>query len=484
MSGLEIFSQRRRLAVLLPDELEYPCDDALGERSLLIFVRMANGESVPIQLIEGKVKLRGRRKWLSENPKVQILRFSDGRIETDIADNIDSTPEEIIEQLLSNLNEEEVQQSGGIEYVDLESETPDEFVYPYDPETIRIDTKPFNISLVYEMIEDGDINLSPDFQRKFVWTDSGARSRLIESIMLRIPLPVFYMAQDRSGQLQVVDGLQRLTVIQQFLSNKLRLKDLEYLKNEEGKYFKHEDPNMCIDQRYRKRVMQTQILVNIIDPQTPVDVKFDIFKRINQGGRPLNAQEIRNCMSSPATRLLIQDLCNSNEFLDATCHSIGSVRMQDQELILRFLAFRLSEYEILEEYSGSMDRFLDKAIDALNDATTDVLEALKDSFLNAMTNATHLFGSYAFRKCLPEHLDPDSRRRLINSSLFTTWSLALADYSFSDVYNVPSGQFAYYLAEELESDEELFDSVTSGTNDRRRISYALNVFSSMCKEHI
>ena len=104
--------------------------------------------------------------------------------------------------------------------------------------------------------------------------------------MLRIPLPVFYMAQDRNGVLQVVDGLQRLTVIQQFLNNELRLKDLEYLKNEEGKYFRHEDPNMCIDQRYRKRVMQTQILVNIIDPQTPVDVKFDIFKRINQGGRP------------------------------------------------------------------------------------------------------------------------------------------------------------------------------------------------------
>lgn len=451
---------------------------------MLIFVRMADGDTISVQLIEGKVRLRGRREWLSMHPNIRICRFSNGRVDIKVADDIDSTPEEIVEQFLAHLADEEIQKSGGIEYTNDAADQSDEFVYPYDPESIRIDTKPFNISLVHEMIEDGDINLSPDFQRKFVWTDIGARSRLIESIMLRIPLPVFYMAQDRSGTLQVVDGLQRLTVIQQFLNNELRLKDLEYLKNEEGKYFKHEDPRMCIDQRYRKRVMQTQILVNIIDPQTPVDVKFDIFKRINQGGRPLNAQEIRNCMSSPATRDLIQGLCSSSEFLAATCHSIGRARMQDQELALRFLAFRLVEYNALEEYSGSMDRFLDKAIDTLNGASSNILEYLKISFLNAMHNAAYLFGDYAFRKCLPEHLESSSRRRLINSSLFTTWSLALADYSPRRVQKVPKGFFAYCLAEKLESDLDLFDCVTSGTNDRRRIFYALSVFKGMCKEYI
>jgi len=445
---------------------------------------MTDGDPIPVRLIESKVRLRGRREWLSTSPKLRIIRFSDGRVDVKAANDIDSTTEEVVEQVLAHLADEELQQSGGVEYADDEVGTIEEFVYPYDPESIRIDTKPFNISLIHEMIEDGDINLSPDFQRKFVWTDAGARSRLIESIMLRIPLPVFYMAQDRNGTLQVVDGLQRLTVIQQFLNNDLRLKDLEYLKNEEGKYFRHEDSAMCIDQRYRKRVMQTQILVNIIDPQTPVDVKFDIFKRINQGGRPLNAQEIRNCMSSPRTRALIQDLCESQEFLDATCHSIGSVRMQDQELVLRFLAFRLTEYNILEEYSGSMDRFLDKAVDTLNEAPEHILEELMESFLTAMVNATHLFGSYAFRKCLPEHLAPDARRRLINSSLFTTWSLNLADYDLGEVLKVPAGVFAYYLADEFERNFELFDSVTSGTNDRRRLFYAYNIFESMCKEYI
>lgn len=125
----------------------------------------------------------------------------------------------------------------------------------------------------------------------------------------------------------------------------MRLRDLEYLKEEEGKLFRHDAPGRCIDQRFRKRIMQTQIIMNIIDPQTPSDVRFDIFKRINQGGRPLNAQEIRNCMSSPDTRRLLHSLSRSPYFLDATCSSVGTVRMQDQEIGLRFAAFRLAELE-------------------------------------------------------------------------------------------------------------------------------------------
>ncbi|MGE7990038.1 DUF262 domain-containing protein [Pseudomonas sp. NPDC089554] len=460
-------------------------ENALEQSPLLIFIRMADGESIPVQLIERDVDRRGRRKWASRYPHISILRSPDGHIDVDTSEEIDSSHEEIIEQFLVHMAGAEIQQIGGIEYTDDSVRNPEEFDYPYDPETIRIDTKPFNISLVYEMIEDGDINLSPDFQRKFVWTDTGARSRLIESIMLRIPLPVFYMAQDRNGTLQVVDGLQRLTVIRQFLNNDLRLKDLEYLKGEEGKFFRHNDPNLCIDQRYRKRILQTQIMVNIIDPQTPTDVKFDIFKRINQGGRPLNAQEIRNCMSSPSTRNLIQSLSNSEAFLIATGYSIGVARMQDQELVLRFLAFRLAHhFDELPEYSGNMDRFLDHAIDVLNDAPYDLLDSLHGSFITAMENAAHLFGEYAFRKCLPEHLEPGARRRLINSSLFTTWSQVLADCHYTKVKRVPYGDFSHYLAAELEDDEYLYDSVTSGTNDRRRIFYALSKFHDICREHL
>lgn len=451
---------------------------------MLLKLRTEEGGQINVALVrEDGEDSRAPWKSLPPDPPIQLLRDLNGSIEYRIAEELMDQREEIVEQFLAQLAGAALQEAGGLEFSDDDGDvTGEEDPFPYDPETIRVDTKPFNISLVYDMINDGDINLSPDFQRQFVWTDLGARSRLIESIMLRIPLPVFYMAQDRQGRLQVVDGLQRLTVIKQFLDNELKLRDLEYLKDEEGKTFRHNDPRRCIDQRYRKRIMQTQIMMNIIDPQTPTDVKFDIFKRINQGGRPLNAQEIRNCMSQPATRALIGELSRSNEFLLATGGSVGTVRMQDQELVLRFLAFRLVNKGVSDAYQGNMDRFLDHAIDILNNASEGLKSELDDEFRRAMLNAAHLFGAFAFRKCLPDDLRPGARRRLINNALFTAWSATLSDYHPASVELEEAGSFAVILAHQLSEDQQLLDSVTAGTNDKRRISYAMSAARRICED--
>lgn len=453
---------------------------------LLLKLRTENNGQTSVLLVKDDGDSGGATVWRSAPgaPEVSIVQNADGWIEASASAPISSTSEEITEQFLAVFSEVALQEAGGVEFSESNPDDPAELnTFPYDPETIRVDTKPFNISLVYEMIKDGDINLSPDFQRQFVWTDIGARSRLIESIMLRIPLPVFYMAQDKTGRLHVVDGLQRLTVIRQFLDNKFRLKNLEYLKEEEGKVFRADSPDECIDQRYRKRIIQTQIMMNIIDPQTPADVKFDIFKRINQGGRPLNAQEIRNCMSSATTRTLIGKLSKSEEFLQATCGSVGSVRMQDQELVLRSLAFRLSHLEVLGEYQGNMDRFLDQAVDTLNNAPDKLVQKVTADFLQSMRNAAYLFGPFAFRKCLPEDLVKGARRRLINNALFTTWSTVLTEYSEASVKASTPGQLAIHLAQSLQSDPTFFDSVTSGTNDRKRLSYSFSAVKNICDEH-
>ena len=98
---------------------------------------------------------------------------------------------------------------------------------PYNPDDIKVHSKQFSIKLIYEMIENEDIDLNPEFQRHFVW-NSKQKSRLIESILLRIPLPMFYFAEDEDGKISVVDGLQRLTTIKEFMDNKFPLKNLEY----------------------------------------------------------------------------------------------------------------------------------------------------------------------------------------------------------------------------------------------------------------
>lgn len=448
-------------------------------------IRLASGELTSVTLQQGPSNADGLYLWTSSpaSHSLTITTTEAGHIVSiDLSEEIDSSSDEVSEAFIQANAEQAIQEAAGIEVTEETDEDHPE-PFPYDPEFIRVDTKPFNISLVYDMINDGDINLSPDFQRQFVWTDVGARSRLIESMMLRIPLPVFYLAQDNDGTLQVVDGLQRLTVIKQFLDNDLRLRDLEYLKGEEGKVFRHEDPKRCIDQRYRKRLMQTQIMMNIIDPQTPSDVKFDIFKRINQGGRPLNAQEIRNCMSSPKTRSLLHSMAQSPEFLNATCSSVGTVRMQDQELALRFAAFRLANLNYQSSYSGNMERFLDYTIETINRNSALCNITLSD-FERSMRNSAYLFGPFAFRKCSPPDLLPGARRRLMNNSLFTTWSVVLSERDEEEVKLAVAGSFAEIVANELHRDSEYYDSVSFGTNDRRRLLYAFEKARSLCMEHI
>lgn len=392
-------------------------------------------------------------------------------------------------EIISQFNEQKEivnsVEAAGIEYPG--DEDFDEDLYPYDPDLIRVDPRPYQVSLVHELINDGDIDLAPDFQRHFVWKDIAQRSKLIESMMLRIPLPVFYMAQDAEGKFQVVDGLQRLTVINQFLNNEFRLKKLEYLKDCEGKYFKKEGEKNNLDPKYVRRITQTQLSFNIIDPQTPTRVKFDIFRRINQGGKPLNHQEIRNCMASIKVRNILKNLATSDEFRKATNYSVNSTRMEDQELVLRFIGFFYSEYinTVYFKYSGYMREFLDEVIDILNRDTEQNYAKIIKAFLRAMINAEYLFGPYAFRKCGNQHIQPGARRQLINKSLFTTWSVLLSQYEPMTVKTkTEKCSLVPHLAFLIDGDREYFDALTNGTNDIKRIDFAFNVGKRILEQHL
>ena len=242
-----------------------------------------------------------------------------------------------IETLINDFLKEELEtrQSGFDDSDDNSQEEPQ----PYDPHKINIRNDRWSISHMFELIDKwNQVELSPDFQRGFVW-DYKRKSQLIESLMLRIPVPAFYLSEAVDGKYQVVDGLQRLTTITQFLRNGFPLKHLEYLKDQENRYFTTEGKKKGIETSYWRNVLQTQITVNIIESTSPAKVKFDVFRRVNTGGKPLNNQEIRNCLSNENTRRLINELAYSEEFRDATSGSVGTSRMQAQELVLRFIVF-------------------------------------------------------------------------------------------------------------------------------------------------
>jgi len=339
---------------------------------------------------------------------------------------------------------------------------------PYDPKLIRVEPKNFSIFQVLRMIDSDEIDISPDFQRGFVWTDITRKSRLIESLLLRIPIPMFYLSQDNDGVFQVVDGIQRLSVISQYCKNGFRLKNLEYLKDCEGKWYEHPTKSEENLQRiYSRRIEQTQLYFNVIDPQTPDKVKYDIFKRINTGGKSLNSQEIRNCLSSVRVRSLLKEMVAMQSFLEATCGSVSAIRMADKEIVLRFIAFYLLDCNLREkdQYRGDMDEFLNETIDLLEQMDDSRFFDIKESFNNAMINAYTLFKSSAFRKT-----------RFINKSLFLSLSRVLYKYDSSKIGELSLGDVVRKaLMEEIRENVDYSNALSMGTNDAKNVTITYDV---------
>lgn len=368
-----------------------------------------------------------------------------------------------------------------------------EDINPYDPEKIKIHSKAFNLRLISDMIDDKDIDLAPDFQRNYVW-DSHQKSRLIESILLRIPLPMFYFSEDEEGRITVVDGLQRLTTIKEFMENKFPLKGLEYLKSScEGKYYSETNrdgtPNgkKAIESKYFRWFNQTQFSVNVIDPTSPPKVKYDIFRRINTGGKALNNQEIRNCLASPLLRSLLKEMTHLNEFKTATDEGIKPTRMDDQEVALRFIMFStFKSGPGLQIYNGYMDTSLDEITEELGKLSNADKESWVTKFKTAMINAEYLFGSkYAFRKVKPNDLLPNANKQLINKALFVCWSVLLAEFDPINIQtNNWEGSLIPHLAERIANDSVLFGYLSYGTNGRANLQYAFQEAEKLIDRHV
>lgn len=305
----------------------------------------------------------------------------------------------------------------GVENEEVGGETIQE---PFDPTKIRVDTRPYTIDLLLNRIKLGELDLAPSFQRKGgIWNET-AQSRLIESMLIRIPLPAFYIDATDENRWLVVDGLQRLTTFKRFvLDHDLRLTGLEFLSQLDGKNYPE------LPRNYQRRINETQVTVYLIEQGTPSEVKFNIFKRINTGGLALNAQEIRHALNQGPVIELLESLSQSQEFKKATNNSIRSERMDDKECVLRFLAFSLTNYT---EYKvKDFDSFLNDAMYTINHMSPSERDKLKERFFNAMRTANFLFGQKAFRKYNLQRVMP------INKPLFEAWSVNLAKLTDQEV---------------------------------------------------
>jgi uncharacterized protein with ParB-like and HNH nuclease domain len=279
---------------------------------------------------------------------------------------------------------------------------------PFDPTLIRVETKTMTIDLLLTRIKHKELELTPGFQRKGgLWSDD-AQSRLIESTLIRIPLPAFYVDGTNDEKWLMVDGQQRLTALKRFvLDQEFALQGLEFLTQLEGKKYS------TLSRPYQRRIVETQVTVFLIDKGTPPAVKFNIFKRINTGGLPLSPQEIRHALNQGKATELLARLADSKEFKLATASTIDSDRMEDREYILRFFAFTLFPYT--EYRTKEFDSFLNDSMHVINIMSDRGITNLESQFFRAMNAFYDLLSKDAFRF-----------HGLANKALFECWSVNLS----------------------------------------------------------
>jgi len=299
------------------------------------------------------------------------------------------------EKLIPSISEDIIALNGDTKVTDALEEVD---LYAYDPTKIDVAIRDYRYT-VYELMRrkrNGRL-VVPEFQRNSVWKQA-QQSRFIESILLKFPLPAFYFNQTVEGLLIVVDGLQRITALNAFLNNEFPLKGLTTLTSLNGQYF-----NDLLDIQ-KVKIEDTELQVHTIMPSVPLAVVHDIFSRINTGGTSLNHQEIRNYIFFGKATALLKKLANSTHFKQAIDEGISADRMKDQEAILRYLAFKISDYK---EYDGDMGDFLESAMRQLNLMPDDQITALEKDFKQVMKLTYDFFGKSNFR--LPNKLLNDQQ---------------------------------------------------------------------------
>ncbi|MCY4306007.1 MAG: DUF262 domain-containing protein [Aestuariivita sp.] len=383
-----------------------------------------------------------RLKGKLSDPDQEVIRLS-------IADNYQNNDPGETNSLKATSTEslQHIQDEEDVEGLDLTSKSWGD--YPLDDLLIRQENR--TIHDVIRRIEKEFYVMDPDFQRDFIWTED-KQSKLIESVIMRIPLPVFYMAEDEEGKIVVVDGLQRLSTFKRFIKDELRLK-LPARNEINGQRFSELSPKI------QNRVEDCNLIFYIIDSKVPERARLDIFERVN-GGVPLSRQQMRNCLfMGPATRFL-KDESQSDIFYRATGKSLNTKTMRDREFVNRFCAFSLLG---TEEYYGDMDEFLAQCLRHMNKLEPSTLVALSKNFRRGLTNNFALFEKHSFRK----HMPNQTARSVLNASFWDVMSIELSKYEEGRV--TAHAETFRECIYELLADEEFNKAITLGTNNTNRV---------------
>jgi len=354
-----------------------------------------------------------------------------------------------------------------------ESEREDEVIQRVIlPKDIHIIPKPLSLDNILKRIKREKINFFTEYQRLPNLWDNIKKSRFIESILLRLPLPVFYFYGDETeGEWEVIDGLQRLSTIKDFvIDNNLILTNLEYLKDLHGLTFSQ------LPGELQTRIEEATITAYIITPNTPEEVKYTLFRRINTAALILKPQEIRHALNQGLPANLLKELSQEIVFKIATGNKIPNDRMQDREFVNRFVAYYLKGYEA---YKPDLDTFLNDGLAEVKKLDSEGVQLLKKAFIESMKRAKAIFENHSFRKRYSIY----DYRKPLNKALFDVWSYHLAKISDEEANDLIGRRDI--LKEKfitVMNNSRFDDAVSFSTGDPVKVNYRFSEIGRIIQE--
>ena len=361
-----------------------------------------------------------------------------------------------------------VAQNGGLPHPPVEEPEglgdKDESFGDYSVDAIRIRQENWTVHDIMRRIEQGNYVMNPDFQRDFVWSKD-KQSRLIESVAMRIPLPVFYVAENSLGRMVVVDGLQRLSTFHQFVNDKLRLQLSE--KSElNGKLFSDLLP------KFQNRIVDCDLIFYTIDTDVDESVRMDIFERVNSG-EPLSRQQMRNCLFTGKATEFLAEQSRTDIFRKATGGGLNYKTMRDREFVNRFCAFEIIGFG---NYSGDMDDFLACCLKKMNSLPEPDILQLSEEFHRGLANNFMLFDEHAFRK----KPVATGRKSVLNASLWDVMSTGLSRYSEEQVKACADDLRKAIHA--LLDNDDFNSAITSGTGSTKQVQCRFEMAAQTIEE--
>lgn len=355
--------------------------------------------------------------------------------------------------------------------------------------TVKTQTVEYDLDTLTKRIDRNSIKLDPDYQRRHRWP-AETSSRLIESLILNIPIPVIFISQDidvdsevgdDTSRYTVIDGQQRLSAIHDYLRNRFALEGLKVLPELNGIFYKQLPPFLI--RRLEERTIRCMRIDSTVDAQ----VKFDIFERLNTGAVKLEAQELRNATARGPFNDLIKGLAADSDFrsliqidLERPESNPKVQKMEDAELVLRFFALRQGRYKELKK--GFRD-FLTSSQIEFNRLSEQSLKLFGYDFRCCMEFLCHSGVPAPFSKW---RFDANKPKKMsnFNAAVFDAVAVGISETFSSDFLTSTPAVAAARLQDfqVLFKDSEFFSSVSGSVNDSAKVSHRIDAMIAYLKK--